>query len=69
MSVVIGIRTLLLRAYNSIKRMMLDMNVLMTIAIIGAIGLGDYTEAAAVVFLFGLSEWLEEKYSNKYKIF
>ncbi len=27
----------------------------------GAIALGDYVEAASIVFLFGLAEWLEER--------
>ena len=37
----------------------LDMNILMSIAVIGAVFLGEYTEAAAVVFLFSLGNALQ----------
>ncbi len=47
------------KAYGSLTRKTLDMNVLMVLAVIGAIGIGEHAEAAAVVFLFSLSELLE----------
>jgi Zn2+/Cd2+-exporting ATPase len=47
------------RAWQSMKRGSLDINVLMVIAVIGAIALGDWTEAASVVFLFAIAQWLE----------
>lgn len=37
----------------------LDMNILMTIAIVGAAAIGQYEEAAAVVFLFSLGNTLQ----------
>ena len=38
---------------------MLDINVLMVIAVAGAAALGDWFEAATVVWLFGVAQWLE----------
>lgn len=50
---------LLPRAVRSLRRFRLDIDVLMGLAILGAIGLGQWDEAATVAFLFGLSESLE----------
>jgi Cd2+/Zn2+-exporting ATPase len=47
------------RAVKSLSRLRLDIDVLMGLAILGAIGLGQWDEAATVAFLFGLSELLE----------
>lgn len=47
------------KAIRSLKTFRLDMNVLMTIAVIGAIIIKEYSEAASVVFLFSLAELLE----------
>lgn len=47
------------KAFSSLRRKSLDMNVLMAIAVIGAIAIKEYSEAAAVVFLFSFSELLE----------
>lgn len=47
------------KGLRAIRQGHLDMNVLMTVAVAGAVYLGDYTEAAMVVFLFAFSELLE----------
>jgi Cd2+/Zn2+-exporting ATPase len=47
------------RAVRSLSRRVLDINVLMVIAVAGAMILGEWLEAAAVVWLFGIAQWLE----------
>lgn len=46
--------------FRALIRGALDMHVLMTFAILGAIGLGEPLEAAAIAFLFSLAELLEQ---------
>ncbi len=46
-------------AWKALRARRLDMNVLMTVAVTGAWIIGEHAEAAAVVFLFALSELLE----------
>jgi Cd2+/Zn2+-exporting ATPase len=47
------------RAIRSLRQLRLDIHVLMTLAVAGALVLGQWDEAATVAFLFGLSEALE----------
>jgi Cd2+/Zn2+-exporting ATPase len=49
------------RAIGSVSARRLDINVLMLIAVAGAMVLGDWFEAATVVWLFDVSQWLETK--------
>ncbi|MHC4235302.1 MAG: heavy metal translocating P-type ATPase [Planctomycetota bacterium] len=47
------------KALGSIKARRLDMNVLMTVAVAGAVALGEWFEASTVAFLFMVSNLLE----------
>jgi Cd2+/Zn2+-exporting ATPase len=47
------------RAVTAIRARTVDINVLMVIAVTGAIALGDLMEAVSVVFLFAVAQWLE----------
>jgi Cd2+/Zn2+-exporting ATPase len=47
------------RAWTSATRRVLDINVLMVVAVVGASALGEWFEAATVVWLFGIAQELE----------
>jgi Cd2+/Zn2+-exporting ATPase len=58
-STIAGAALVFPHALSSIRRLRLDMNVLMSAAVAGAWLIGQGEEAAAVVFLFALAELLE----------
>jgi len=47
------------RAWQSIRVRALDINVLMVLAVSGAVILGEWLEAATVIWLFAIAQWLE----------
>nr|ARK19360.1 heavy metal ATPase 3 [Sedum plumbizincicola] len=62
-SVVVGIYPILRKSFVSVKNLVLDINVLAILAVIGTMFLKDYLEAATIVFLFSIAEWLESRAS------
>ena len=60
-AIALTIGTPLRRALRSLRTATLDINVLMVIAVAGAVLLGDWLEAASVVWLFGIAQWLETR--------
>jgi Cd2+/Zn2+-exporting ATPase len=60
-AVALGGWPILVGAARSIRRRRLGINVLITVAAVGAAAIGELFEAASLVVLFGLSEWLEHR--------
>jgi Cd2+/Zn2+-exporting ATPase len=58
-SMVVGGRETFVKGFNSIKQLKLNINFLITIAVLGAVIIGEWPEAAVVTFLFGLAETIE----------
>ncbi|MBX9578812.1 MAG: cadmium-translocating P-type ATPase [Gemmataceae bacterium] len=59
LSIIAGVWTVLPKAWVALKRLRPDMNLLMVVAVAGAVAIGQWLEAAAVAFLFALSLALE----------
>src|SRR5207249_238835 len=60
-SVAAGVPLTARKARQAVQLRSLDINVLMLIAAAGAIALGQWSEAAAVVFLFAVAQTLEAR--------
>ena len=60
LTMIVGGWAIAVSAFAALKQRALDMNVLMALAAIGAVAIGDYAEAAWVVVLFAVGNALEE---------
>ena len=58
-SIIVGGGKIAVRSWKSLRTFSFDMNVLMSIAVIGALLIGKWTEGAAVVVLYAFSLMLE----------
>ncbi|KAJ4888969.1 putative cadmium/zinc-transporting ATPase HMA4 [Raphanus sativus] len=64
-AVAAGIYPILAKAVASIGNCRVDINILIIITVAATLAMQDYMEAAAVVFLFTIAEWLETRASYK----
>ena len=64
-SILIGGHRILRRAFGSIRTRALDMNVLICVAVAGALAIGRWEEGAAVIVLFAVSLMLESYSSTR----
>ncbi|WP_336328629.1 heavy metal translocating P-type ATPase [Halovenus sp. HT40] len=65
LSAIIGGYDIAKTAYHEVKSRTLGIKTLVTLAAVGAIAIGSYWEAAAVVFLFALGSYLEGRTMRK----
>ena len=61
LSVMLGLPPIAMKACRTLRRFQFDVNCMMLFAVLGALALREFTEAAAVTFLFAFSEVLESK--------
>lgn len=59
LAILFGVRYVMVKAFYALKRLRADMNLLMLVAIVGAMVIDEWFEAAAVSFLFSLSLAIE----------
>ncbi|CAN1229271.1 Cadmium/zinc-transporting ATPase HMA2 [Linum grandiflorum] len=64
-AVVVGVPPILLKAITSIRNKKFHVTILVLIAVISTLAMKDFTEAATIVFLFTIADWLESRASHK----
>lgn len=61
----LGVAPIAIQAYQALKIKVVSIDVLVTIAVIGALLIQNYEEAAIVTFLFSIGSYLEQRTLNK----
>ncbi len=62
---ILGVAPIVIQAYQAIKVKVVSIDVLVTIAVIGAVLIQNYEESAIVTFLFLFGSYLEQRTLNK----
>src|SRR5699024_7000831 len=62
---ILGISPIAIQAYQSLKVKVVSIDVLVTIAVVGALLIQNYEESAIVTFLFLFGAYLEQRTLNK----
>src|SRR5699024_11572167 len=62
---ILGIAPIAIQAYQSIKVKVISIDVLVTIAVVGAVVIQNYEESAIVTFLFLFGAYLEQRTLNQ----
>ncbi|XP_057532728.1 putative inactive cadmium/zinc-transporting ATPase HMA3 isoform X2 [Amaranthus tricolor] len=65
LAVLIGVPNIIWRSIASIRNLTLNVNVIVLVAVGGTLALQDYTDAAIIVFLYNIAQWLESRASYK----
>src|SRR5699024_1889438 len=62
---ILGVATIAIQAFQALKVKVVSIDVLVTIAVIGAVLIQNYEESAIVTFLFLFGSYLEQRTLNK----
>ena len=65
LSVILAFPQIAWKGFQSVRHRIVDVNVLMSIAVVGALGLRDFFEAATVVVIFSFSDYLSDRASQR----
>ena len=60
-SIALTIQTPAARAWRAVRARVLDINALMVVAVVGALVLDEWLEAATVIWLYAIAGWLEAR--------
>lgn len=62
---ILGVAPIAIQAYQALRVKVVSIDVLVSIAVVGAIVIRNYEESAIVTFLFLFGSWLEQRILNK----